>query len=215
MAVTRSPTSGRSRAATRWRESPSGMWSDSEGCRSRRPPTHTPRRIRSVVYDSSRNRPMTAPLLNIAALSRRTGVAPDTLRKWEQRYGVLRPVRTEGGQRRYDETDVAARRVAPRPDPRGLADRRGRPRDRRGRLGSARRARGAPRRADRVGPGQRPGGALGHPRPGVRRAAARPGADRRRHPRPALDRRGVAPRRALGRTGARDHRARCARTSAS
>jgi len=49
---------------------------------------------------------MTAPLLNIAALSRRTGVAPDTLRKWEQRYGVLRPVRTEGGQRRYDETDV-------------------------------------------------------------------------------------------------------------
>lgn len=49
---------------------------------------------------------MTAPLLNIAALSRRTGVAPDTLRKWEQRYGVLRPARTEGGQRRYDETDV-------------------------------------------------------------------------------------------------------------
>ena len=30
---------------------------------------------------------MTAALLNIAALSRRTGVAPDTLRKWEQRYG--------------------------------------------------------------------------------------------------------------------------------
>ncbi len=49
---------------------------------------------------------MAAPLLNIAALSRRTGVAPDTLRKWEQRYGVLRPTRTEGGQRRYDETDV-------------------------------------------------------------------------------------------------------------
>jgi MerR family transcriptional regulator, light-induced transcriptional regulator len=49
---------------------------------------------------------MTAPLLNIAALSRRTGVAPDTLRKWEQRYGVLRPVRTPGGQRRYSETDV-------------------------------------------------------------------------------------------------------------
>jgi DNA-binding transcriptional MerR regulator len=49
---------------------------------------------------------MTTPLLNIAALSRRTGVAPDTLRKWEQRYGVLRPIRTEGGQRRYSETDV-------------------------------------------------------------------------------------------------------------
>jgi methanogenic corrinoid protein MtbC1 len=49
---------------------------------------------------------MTAPLLNIAALSRRTGIAPDTLRKWELRYGVLRPVRTAGGQRRYSELDV-------------------------------------------------------------------------------------------------------------
>jgi methanogenic corrinoid protein MtbC1 len=48
---------------------------------------------------------MTA-LLNIAALSRRTGVAPDTLRKWEQRYGVLQPTRTVGGQRRYSEQDI-------------------------------------------------------------------------------------------------------------
>ncbi len=48
---------------------------------------------------------MTA-LLNIAALSRRTGVAPDTLRKWEQRYGVLQPTRTAGGQRRYSERDI-------------------------------------------------------------------------------------------------------------
>jgi methanogenic corrinoid protein MtbC1 len=45
--------------------------------------------------------------LNIAALSRRTGVAPDTLRKWEQRYHILLPSRTAGGQRRYDERDVA------------------------------------------------------------------------------------------------------------
>jgi DNA-binding transcriptional MerR regulator len=44
--------------------------------------------------------------LNIAALSRRTGIAPDTLRKWEQRYGILRPTRTDGGQRRYSEHDV-------------------------------------------------------------------------------------------------------------
>lgn len=49
---------------------------------------------------------MNPPLLNISALSRRTGVEPDTLRKWEQRYGVLRPVRTPGGQRRYSEVDV-------------------------------------------------------------------------------------------------------------
>jgi MerR family transcriptional regulator, light-induced transcriptional regulator len=45
--------------------------------------------------------------LNIAAVSQRTGVASDTLRKWERRYGVLRPRRTPGGQRRYDELDVA------------------------------------------------------------------------------------------------------------
>jgi DNA-binding transcriptional MerR regulator len=44
--------------------------------------------------------------LNIAALSQRTGVAPDTLRKWEQRYGILQPERTTGGQRRYSERDV-------------------------------------------------------------------------------------------------------------
>lgn len=49
---------------------------------------------------------MTELLLNIAAISRRTGVAPDTLRKWESRYGVLRPTRTAGGQRRYDDADV-------------------------------------------------------------------------------------------------------------
>ena len=45
--------------------------------------------------------------MNIAALSRKTGVAPDTLRKWEQRYAILRPTRTPGGQRRYGELDVA------------------------------------------------------------------------------------------------------------
>lgn len=46
-------------------------------------------------------------LLNIAAISKRTGIAPDTLRKWESRYGVLRPARTPGGQRRYGEQEVA------------------------------------------------------------------------------------------------------------
>jgi DNA-binding transcriptional MerR regulator len=45
--------------------------------------------------------------LNIAALAQRTGVAPDTLRKWEQRYHILQPSRTPGGQRRYSERDVA------------------------------------------------------------------------------------------------------------
>src|SRR5918994_872749 len=45
--------------------------------------------------------------LNSAAVARRTGIGADTLRKWERRYGVLRPSRTSGGQRRYDERDVA------------------------------------------------------------------------------------------------------------
>jgi methanogenic corrinoid protein MtbC1 len=45
--------------------------------------------------------------LNIAALARRTGIAADTLRKWEQRYRILQPSRTKGGQRRYSERDVA------------------------------------------------------------------------------------------------------------
>jgi methanogenic corrinoid protein MtbC1 len=44
--------------------------------------------------------------VNITAVSRRTGVPPDTLRKWERRYGVLRPTRTAGGQRLYDDVDV-------------------------------------------------------------------------------------------------------------
>jgi methanogenic corrinoid protein MtbC1 len=45
--------------------------------------------------------------MNITALARRTGIPPDTLRKWEQRYGVLRPQRTSGGQRRYSDIDLA------------------------------------------------------------------------------------------------------------
>ena len=47
------------------------------------------------------------PGLNIAAVAQRTGIGADTLRKWERRYGVLRPSRTAGGQRRYGERDVA------------------------------------------------------------------------------------------------------------
>jgi DNA-binding transcriptional MerR regulator len=45
-------------------------------------------------------------LLRIGELSRRTGVAPEVLRAWESRYGVLRPERTAGGFRLYGEDDV-------------------------------------------------------------------------------------------------------------
>lgn len=44
--------------------------------------------------------------ISIGSLARRTGVPVDTLRAWERRYGVLRPERTDGGQRRYGDRDV-------------------------------------------------------------------------------------------------------------
>src|SRR6187549_3252033 len=47
--------------------------------------------------------------LRIGEFSRRVGVSPELLRAWERRYGLLRPVRTEGGFRLY--TDADAERV--------------------------------------------------------------------------------------------------------
>jgi MerR family transcriptional regulator, light-induced transcriptional regulator len=44
--------------------------------------------------------------MNIQAVARRTGIPSATLRKWEQRYGVLKPERTAGSHRRYTERDV-------------------------------------------------------------------------------------------------------------
>ena len=49
--------------------------------------------------------PNDAPRLRIGELSRRTGVAPDTLRAWERRYGLLRPERSDGGFRLYGRED--------------------------------------------------------------------------------------------------------------
>jgi DNA-binding transcriptional MerR regulator len=45
--------------------------------------------------------------MNIQAVAQRTGVPAATLRKWEQRYGVLKPQRTAGAHRRYSDHDVA------------------------------------------------------------------------------------------------------------
>ena len=42
----------------------------------------------------------------IGEVARRTGVAVVTLRAWERRYGLLLPVRTAGGHRRYSHKDV-------------------------------------------------------------------------------------------------------------
>ena len=43
--------------------------------------------------------------LRIGELARRTGVSPELLRAWEQRYGLLRPTRSQGGFRLYTDED--------------------------------------------------------------------------------------------------------------
>jgi MerR family transcriptional regulator, light-induced transcriptional regulator len=45
------------------------------------------------------------PLLRIGELSRRVGVSDHLLRAWESRYGLLQPVRSQGGFRLYSEAD--------------------------------------------------------------------------------------------------------------
>jgi DNA-binding transcriptional MerR regulator/methanogenic corrinoid protein MtbC1 len=50
--------------------------------------------------------------VRVGELARRVGVAPETLRAWERRYGVLRPARTSGGYRVYGVDDeLRARRM--------------------------------------------------------------------------------------------------------
>jgi len=46
-----------------------------------------------------------SPHLRIGALSRRVGVSPELLRAWEQRYGLLQPIRSTGGFRLYSTAD--------------------------------------------------------------------------------------------------------------
>ena len=46
------------------------------------------------------------PCYSISAVSEMTGVKPSTLRAWERRYGLVRPRRSEGGQRLYTGHDV-------------------------------------------------------------------------------------------------------------
>ena len=45
--------------------------------------------------------------IRIGELARRTGVSPELLRAWEQRYGLLQPTRSPGGFRLYSEADEA------------------------------------------------------------------------------------------------------------
>jgi DNA-binding transcriptional MerR regulator len=47
------------------------------------------------------------PTYRIGAVSRLTGVAPDTLRVWERRYGAVVPHRSGAGGRQYSQEDVS------------------------------------------------------------------------------------------------------------
>lgn len=46
------------------------------------------------------------PTYRIGAVARLTGIAADTLRVWERRYGVVEPRRTEKGSRLYTKDDI-------------------------------------------------------------------------------------------------------------
>src|SRR6478735_5515236 len=47
-----------------------------------------------------------AGVYTVGRTAQLTGVPRETLRKWEQRYGVVSPVRTEGNYRLYDDESV-------------------------------------------------------------------------------------------------------------
>jgi len=60
-------------------------------------------------------------LLTIREVSERTGIPVAGLRNWERRYGLPRPERSAGGQRRYRESDCAALAEVLRARDRGLS----------------------------------------------------------------------------------------------
>ena len=55
-----------------------------------------------VLYDASM---IEQHSLRIGELSRRAAVSPELLRAWERRYGLLRPIRSDGGFRLYSAAD--------------------------------------------------------------------------------------------------------------
>ena len=43
---------------------------------------------------------------SIGDVAERCGINPVTLRAWQRRYGLLKPQRSEGGHRQFDDEDV-------------------------------------------------------------------------------------------------------------
>lgn len=54
---------------------------------------------------------MNANFLTIADMTRETGIAPDTLRIWERRYGFPSPIRNKQDERMYDQKDLERLRL--------------------------------------------------------------------------------------------------------
>src|SRR4026207_2567412 len=48
----------------------------------------------------------TTPAYNLKVVLKETGLAADTLRAWERRYGLPVPHRTPGGHRLYSQRDI-------------------------------------------------------------------------------------------------------------
>ena len=48
----------------------------------------------------------TTPTYNLKVVLKETGIAADTLRAWERRYGLPMPERTPGGHRLYSQHDI-------------------------------------------------------------------------------------------------------------
>ena len=48
----------------------------------------------------------TTPAYNLKVVLKETGLAADTLRAWERRYGLPVPQRTAGGHRLYSQRDI-------------------------------------------------------------------------------------------------------------
>jgi methanogenic corrinoid protein MtbC1 len=65
-------------------------------------------------------KPKSGHLMSIAAVERETGLAKDTLRVWERRYGFPRPTRDPRGERLYPEDQVARLRTVKRLMDRGM-----------------------------------------------------------------------------------------------
>src|SRR5919112_4416454 len=48
----------------------------------------------------------TTPSFNLKVVLKETGIAADTLRAWERRYGLPMPQRSAGGHRLYSQRDI-------------------------------------------------------------------------------------------------------------